>query len=340
MKRNSKKITIQDVAKTAGVSVSTVSRVLNNKYDVAEETAEKVQSIIHQMGYASSLAARGMRSRRTNVIGLVVPDVASPYCHHILVGVNRAIARLDKHLIIYTSGNWSKENIDQNERSYVSLLNGGITDGLIVVTPTATGFTTHAPVVIVDPNNEAPDYPAVIATNREGSLAAMKYLTGLGHRRIGHISGRLNLISSHQRLQGYKDGLAAAGLPLDDCLIAIGDYTIDIAAKCARELLTMANPPTAIFAANDMTAMGIYQVAHELGVRIPQDLSVVGFDNLHEAMFMNPPLTTVDQFMENMGTVATEMIVHLVDEERSVENLRVFQTQLVVRDSCTLPNQH
>nr|HMN59646.1 substrate-binding domain-containing protein [Anaerolinea sp.] len=99
-------------------------------------------------------------------------------------------------------------------------------------------------------------------------------------------------------------------------------------------------PPTAIFAANDMTAMGIYQVAHELGVRIPQDLSVVGFDNLHEAMFMNPPLTTVDQFMENMGTVATEMIVHLVDEERSVENLRVFQTQLVVRDSCTLPNQH
>lgn len=340
MKRNSKKITIQDVAKTAGVSVSTVSRVLNNKYDVAEETAEKVQGIIHQMGYASSLAARGMRSRRTNVIGLVVPDVASPYCHHILVGVNRAIARLDKHLIIYTSGNWSKENIDQNERSYVSLLNGGITDGLIVVTPTATGFTTHAPVVIIDPNNEAPDYPAVIATNREGSLTAMKYLTGLGHRRIGHITGRLNLISSHQRLQGYKDGLAAAGLPLDDCLIAIGDYTIDIAAKCARELLTSANPPTAIFAANDMTAMGIYQVAHELGVRIPQDLSVVGFDNLRDSQFMTPALTTVDQFMENMATVATEMIVHLVDEERSVENLRVFQTQLVVRDSCTLPNQH
>jgi len=340
MKRNFKKITIQDVAKTAGVSVSTVSRVLNNKYDVAEETAEKVQSIIHQLGYASSLAARGMRSHRTNVIGLVVPDVASPYIHHIMIGVNRAIARLDKHLIIYTSGNWAKEDIDQNERSYVSLLNGGITDGLIVVTPTATGFTTHAPVVIIDPNNEAPDYPAVIATNREGSLAAMKYLTGLGHKRIGHITGRLNLISSHQRLQGYKDGLAAAGLPQDDCLIAIGDYNTETAMECTRELLSLAEPPTAIFAANDMTAMGIYQVAKELGVRIPQDLSVVGFDNLHDSFFMSPPLTTVDQFMENMGTAATEMIMHLVDEAKLMENVRIFQTQLIVRESCTFPNHH
>lgn len=337
MKRNSKKITIRDVARAAGVSVSTVSRVLNHKDDVSEETIQKIRSIVHELGYASSLAARGMRSRRTNVIGLVMPDVATPYCQHIMLGVNRAISRLEKNLIIYTSGNWPKENIAQNERSYVSLLNGGITDGLIVVTPTATDFATHAPVVIIDPNTETPNYPAVIATNREGSLAAMNYLIGLGHRRIAHITGRLNLISSHQRLQGYKDGLAAAGIPYDEDLVAIGDYNTDTAICCARKLLSLPNRPTAIFAANDMSAVGVYQVAREMGLRIPEDLSVVGFDNLRESALMVPALTTVDQFIEEMGFVATEMIVKLVDEEPLPENLRVFQTQLIVRESCTLP---
>ncbi len=338
MKRRSKKTTIGDVARAAGVSVSTVSRVLNRKGDVSEETIEKVQSVIHQLDYASSLAARGMRSRRTNVIGLVLPDVASPYCQQIMRGVNRAIAQLDKHLIIYTSGSW-KENIAQNERSYVSFLNGGITDGLIVVTPTATSFPTHAPVVIVDPNAEAPDHPSVIATNYEGALAAMQYLTSLGHRRIAHITGRLDLISAHQRLQGYKDGLAAAGIPQDENLISIGDYTIETAVHRARSLLTRADRPTAIFAANDMTAMGVYQVAGELGLCIPGDVSVVGFDNLQEASYMDPPLTTIDQFIEDMGTAATEMIVKLVGEDPSVETMRVFQTQLILRHSCTVPNE-
>jgi len=217
------------------------------------------------------------------------------------------------------------------------LLNGGITDGLIVVTPTATDFATHAPVVIIDPNTETPNYPAVIATNREGSLAAMSYLIGLGHRRIAHITGRLNLISSHQRLQGYKDGLAAAGIPYDEDLVAIGDYNTDTAIFCARKLLSLPNRPTAIFAANDMSAVGVYQVAREMGLRIPEDLSVVGFDNLRESALMVPALTTVDQFIEEMGFVATEMIVKLVDEEPLPENLRVFQTQLIVRESCTLP---
>ncbi len=214
MKRNLKAVTIRDVASKAGVSVSTVSRVLNGKDDISEETIEKVQAVVQELGYASSLAARGMRSHRTNVIGLIMPDVASSYCQEIMRGVNRAIAKLDKDLIVYTSGGIDRENIAQHERSYVALLNGSITDGAIVVTPTATQFTTHAPLVIIDPNNETPDYPAIIATNQEGALAAMNYLTGLGHRRIGYITGRMKLVSSNQRLQGYKDGLAAAGIPL------------------------------------------------------------------------------------------------------------------------------
>jgi LacI family transcriptional regulator len=340
MKRTRKAVTIRDVASKAGISVTTVSRVLNGKDDVSEETAKKVLSVVQDLGYATSLAARGMRSHRTNVIGLIVTDVASYYCQDIMRGVNRAIAKLDKHLIVYTSGVVDKENVAQHERSYVALLNGSITDGTIVVTPTATQFTTYAPLVIIDPNNETPDYPAIIATNQEGARTAMQYLTGLGHCRIGYITGRMELASSNQRLQGYKDGLAAAGIHLNEDLIEIGDYSTEMAVICAHKLLSLPDRPTAIFAANDMSAMGVYQAARELGLHIPTDLSVVGFDNLHEAAYLNPPLTTIDQSIEQMGTMATEMVVKLVDGESlpgnpdEEGNLYKIPTQLVIRDSC------
>lgn len=347
MRKSSKTITIQDVAKVAGVSVSTVSRVLNGKADVAIETIEKVEGVIHELGYASSLAARGMRSHRTNVIGMIMPDVATPYCASIMRGVNSAIARLDKDLLIYTSGSGLKESIAYHERSYVSFLNGGITDGVIVVTPTATDFATHAPVVIIDPNNESPDLPAISATNREGALSAMNYLISLGHRRIGFITGRMELVSTNQRLQGYKDGLLAAGIPLDKDLIEIGDYTTEEAVVCTHRLLSLSNRPTAIFAANDMSSKGVYQAAKEAGLQIPKDLSVIGFDNLPESSLMVPALTTVDQFVEDIGTIATQMVVKLVQGEALPEhfpgtvafirdgNLLKIPTQLVIRDSCS-----
>jgi len=217
---------------------------------------------------------------------------------------------------------------------------------VIVVTPTATHFTTHAPLVIIDPNNETPDYPAIIATNREGALAAMNYLISLGHRRIGYITGRMELVSSNQRLQGYKDGLIAAGIPLSEDLIEIGDFSTEIAVICARKLLSLPERPTAIFASNDMSAIGVYQAAAEFGLQIPGDLSVIGFDNLHEAAYLNPPLTTIDQFVEKMGTMATEMLVKLVEGEALPRNpaeeghLYKLPTQLVVRDSCASVPSH
>jgi LacI family transcriptional regulator len=338
MKRNPKKVTIRDVARKAGVSVTTVSRVLNGKDDISEQTTKKVLAVVQDLGYASSLAARGMRSHRINLIGLILHDVASAYSQAIMRGVNQAIATLDKDLIVYTSGGLDTENVAQHERYYVALLNGSITDGAIVVTPTATQFTTHAPLVIIDPNTETPDYPAIIGTNQEGALAAINYLTDLGHRRIGHIAGEMKLVSANQRLQGYKDGLAAADIPIDEDLIQVGDYTTEMAVSCARQLLSLPERPTAIFAANDMTAMGVYEAARELGLQIPGDLSVVGFDNLREATFLNPPLTTIDQSIEKMGTMATEMLVKLVAGESlpitAEGNLYKIPTRLVIRDSC------
>jgi LacI family transcriptional regulator len=201
-------------------------------------------------------------------------------------------------------------------------------------------------MVIIDPNNETPDYPAIIATNREGALAAMNYLTDLGHSRIGYITGRMELASSNQRLQGYKDGLAAAGIPLNEDLIEIGDYSTEMAVICTRKLLSLPDRPTAIFAANDMSAMGVYQATREFGLQIPGDLSVIGFDNLREAAHLKPPLTTIDQSIEKMGAMATEMIVKLVEgESPSINlaeegNLYKIPTQLVIRDSCAAVHRH
>jgi LacI family transcriptional regulator len=334
MRRTKKTVTIQDVAAAAGVSVSTVSRVLNDKDDVAPETYQKVQDVIEELGYTSSLAARSMRSRKTNVIGLIMPDVEDPFSVQVMRGVNRAIAELDYDLIVYTGGDAKRESLADRERRYVSLLDSSITDGVIVVAPTATTFSTASPIVVVDPNKENPDYPAVIATNRAGALSAMEYLIRLGHRRIGFICGRPELQSAVRRLRGYKDGLRQADIPTDPELIQVGDYSAETGFLCAQRLLNLSHPPTAIFAANDQSAIGALRAAQEAGLHVPDGLSVVGFDNIPEAAYMNPGLTTVDQFIDRMGYIAIEMLISLIKGEALDGNLYEMPTQLVVRDSC------
>jgi LacI family transcriptional regulator len=160
----------------------------------------------------------------------------------------------------------------------------------------------------------------------------MDYLHGLGHRRIGFISGRPELESSKRRLMGYRDAMQKAGLGIDETLIASGDYTTETGIDCARQLLALDKPPTAIFASNDQMAMGVYQVAQQRGLRIPEDLSVIGFDNIMESKYMG--LTTVDQFISEMGFVATRMLIQLIDDEPLETQTYKMQTQLVIRQSC------
>jgi LacI family transcriptional regulator len=334
MRRTQTAITIRDVAEEAGVSVSTVSRVLNDKDDVAPDTYQRVQDVIQELGYTSSLAARSMRSRRTNVIGLVMPDLADPFTIQVMRGVSGAIAAGDYDLIAYTSGSIRKPSSAEREQYYVSLLNGSITDGIIIVTPAATSFSTSAPVVAVDPNNESPDCPSVISTNHAGALAAMEYLIELGHRRIGIVGGRPDLVSADRRMQGYLDALAQAEIPLDQALIEDGDFSTETGRLCTQRLLSLPEPPTAIFATNDQSAIGVMEAARETGLRIPEDLSVVGFDNIPEAAYINPSLTTVDQFIDQMGRVATEMLISLIQVRVLDSEQHKTATELVVRDSC------
>jgi LacI family transcriptional regulator len=334
MNQSKASVTIRDVASAAGVSISTVSRVLNNKDDVALETAATVQRVVEELGYASSMAARSLRSRTTGVVGLIVPDFWHTFTSLVVKGINQAVVAEGYDLLAYASASRNVNALASWEQQVVARLNGSVTDGIIVVTPNAASYRTAYPVVAVDPHQLNTDFPAVLATNYQGVMEAMRYLQSLGHRRIGFISGRPDLQSAIRRLDGYRDGLAQAGIAFDPALVVPGDYSQATALECAHHLLTLADPPTAIMAANDDTAFGVYKAAKARNLRIPEDLSVVGFDNIVESAFIDPPLTTVDQFIERMGGLAAEIVLKLIQGQTLESQLNKVPTRLVIRQSC------
>lgn len=331
MRTKKRAVTIQDVAKAAGVSVSTVSRVLNGKTDVAGETQERILKIINKLGFTSNLAARSMRSLKKNLIGLVVPDI-HPYSVEIMKGVNKAIAESNYDLLVYTTGDALKHGATLHEQHYISLLSNSITDGVIIVASATAEFTAEAPIVAVDPHVPNPKYPSVQGMNYHGALDAMEYLFKLGHQRIGFMSGREGNVSGDRRFQGYKNALKNAGIEFDSSLVVLGDFVQKTAYKNALKLLQIEDRPTAIFAANDQSAIGVYQAAEELGLNIPADLSVIGFDNISEAKYLG--LTSVDQFLADMGYIAVQMLIKLIEGEPLEFDVHKMQTKLVVRASC------
>jgi len=332
MYKKKRTVTIQDVAKTAGVSVSTVSRVLNGKVDVAEETQDRILSVIDDLGYTTNLAARSMRSQKKNLIGMILPDIAYPFAVEVMKGVNKAIAESEYDLLVYTTGDVRKRGRESAEQKYVSLLANSISDGVLVVAPVAAEYFLDAPIVSVDPVLSNPNFPVVHATNYQGAVEAMDYIIGLGHKRIAFIAGREGLESSNRRMLGYRDALKNAGIPIEEELVVPGDYTTDAGITAARHLLSMKNRPSAIFASNDQTAMGVYQVADEMGLKIPEDFSLIGFDNIPESRYLG--LTTVDQFILEMGYVATQMLIKIIEGIPLVDQTYKMQTRLVIRNSC------
>ena len=325
-------VTIHDVAEAAGVSVSTVSRVLNDKVDVSSETQERVRKVIEQMGYTSSLAARSMRSRRKNLIGLVVPDIGFPYAIEIMKGINQAIAESPFDLLVFTTGDIRKNGTASHEQHYISLLNNSLTDGVVIVASATSDYITDSPIVAVDPHVVKPSYPSIQGTNFQGALDATNYLIGLGHRRIGFICGRCEIGSAILRRDGYRHALEQAGIQPDDELIVQGDFTTHTGNLCTHQLLSLKHPPTAIFASNDQTAIGVFQAASERHLEIPRDLSVVGFDNITEAQYMG--LTTIDQSLSRMGAIAIQILMQIIDNHPPENLIYEIPTRLVIRTSC------
>lgn len=333
MKNKHSSIRIQEVARAAGVSISTVSRVLNGKDDVAAATKERIRKLIDELGYSSSLAAKSLRSQCTDVIGVVIFDLSLPFNIEVVRGIDRIVQAQSYDLMVYTSNRANHSDDPTWERKVVAQLNGSIVDGIIVVTPTTINLPTNYPLVTIEPCEEG-DYPAVIATNRDGAFAAVCYLVELGHRRIGLIGGPPRLLSARQRQQGYEDAHHQAGLPILPELYAEGNYSRERATVAAHQLLTMPHRPTAILAANDQSAFAVLEVAQKLGINIPQELSVIGFDNTPESAYTSPPLTTVDQAIAMLGTRAAELLIGLIEGNPVSNQIYQLPTRLVVRDSC------
>lgn len=328
-------MTINDVARTAGVSVATVSKVINGRYGVAVATSARVQEVIDELGYESSLVARSLRSRRTNVIGILVAEF-EPFSTEILKGTSEAIHGSGYELLAYSGGGRAGSNVGW-ERRYLSRLSGTLIDGAILVTPTVMEADPGIPVVAVDPHLGPTGMPTIDSDNAHGALRATEHLLDLGHRRIGFLGGRPDLESAGLREEGYRAALAGAGIEVDPSLMRVGGYRPETADAPARELLTMADRPTAIFAANDLSAIQVLEVARELGLRVPQDVSVVGFDNIPESALVEPPLTTVSQPLQRMGAEAITLLLDLMRGATDRETHMRLPTRLLVRGSTGPP---
>jgi LacI family transcriptional regulator len=331
--------TIDDVAARAGVSISTVSRVVNGRYGVAPATLDRVRAAVVDLGFETSLTARSLRSGRTNVIGVLVSDI-EPFSAEVLKGIAHALRESSYELIVYSGGHRHEDGWEQR---YLSRLAGTLTDGAILLTPTVVQVATSKPVVAVDPHVGGSRMPTIDTENFEGAIAATRHLVELGHRRIGFIGGRPDLESARRRELGYRVALEAAGIPVDPELITSGDFTEEAAEGPAHQLLSLTDRPTAIFAANDLTAIQTIRSAVGLGLAVPHDISIVGFDNIPESALTDPPLTTIDQSLHAVGREAVRALIELIEHpERTgpsaTEPMHItLPTTLVVRQSCAAP---
>jgi LacI family transcriptional regulator len=333
------RVTITDVARAAGVSVATVSKVVNGRDGIARGTAQLVQQVVADLGYESSIVARSLRSHRTHVLGILVAEF-EPFSTEILKGAGAALAGTPYDLLAYTGGvtaggagraGW--------EQRYLSRLSGTLIDGAVLVTPTVVAVAAGVPVVAVDPHAGPGGLPTVDSDNQHGALLATRHLLALGHRRIGFLGGRADLESSRLREAGYRQALAEAGIAVDPCLLHVAEYRREAAAAPTAAMLGLTEPPTAVFAANDLSAMGILDAAQRLGLRVPDDLSVVGFDDIPESASTTPGLTTVRQEIQGIGAAAVDLLVSLVEGTPVPQAHLRLPTTLVPRGSTAPPRR-
>jgi LacI family transcriptional regulator len=331
--------TIRDVARLAGVSIATVSRVLNDRPDVSPETRDVVLDVVRRHGFSTNRSARALSAGHTGLVGVTLPLVADAYFSPILSGAAEALYEQDMRAILCPT-------LHQHERevTLIGRLMHGTTDGAILLLPEESSEELQAlqaqgyPFVVADPRVALdPDIPCVSAAHASGAMQATEHLLALGHRRIAAITGPLGWVASEGRRRGYYSALAGAGVLPDPQLEIAANWKIGGGYDAASHLLDLPERPTAIFAFNDNLAIGAMRAARERGLDIPRDISIVGFDDTEEAAIVTPALTTVRQPLAELGRMAVSLLVRLLDKQR-VETLRVeLATRLVVRESTAPP---
>jgi DNA-binding LacI/PurR family transcriptional regulator len=333
--RPKRAVTIATIAKRAGVSVPTVSKVINGRSDVAAGTRERVEAIIKESGYQrpDKVAAPAA------LIELIFHELESAWAIEIIRGVEE-VAR-DAGMAVVMS---ELQGQHTPRRGWIEGVLArrpvGVISVFSVLSPgqRAQLASRGIPFVIVDPTGE-PGYgtPSIGATNWTGGLSATRHLLGLGHRRVAVISGPDGILCSRARLDGYRAAIDAAGLPIEAELIRNGDFHVEAGFEQARALLALPSPPTAIFAGSDLQALGVYEAAREAGLRVPDDLSVVGFDDLPVARWVGPALTTVRQPLVEMAQAAARLVLSLARGERPDHTRLELATSLVIRHSTAPP---
>ena len=333
---------IWDIAREAGVSIATVSRALNGKADVSQATREKILQIVREKGYVSNQHARSLVKKLSGYIGFAVPNVGMPYPAQIAQGAAEALDEYEAHLVLCLTA-FQRER----EKSLLHQLVRGGVDGALIVNPVESSAELGLlqqrgfPLVVIDPILPvADDFCVVASANMAGACQAVEHLVALGHRRIGIITGPVSWHATTDRLAGYHAVLSRAGLPIDPLLEVEANHLEDKGISAARRLFDLAEPPTAIFAYNDGIAVQVLRAAEERGLRVPRDLSIVGFDDAAIASLITPALTTVNQPTQEMGRTGATLLFQMLQGE-AIESPRVvLPTRLVVRAStgpCPTP---
>lgn len=330
---------MKDVAELAGVSASTVSHVLNGTRRVSEDTRERVKLAIEELDYEPNLLAKSLKMRRTFTIGLLISDIQNPFFTSVIRGVEDVALSRGYHLFLCNT-----DEDPKREDEYVRELSKKRVDGLIVAS--SASRHNHAlqlrlenvPFVFMDREIEGIEADTVRVDNRLGMKLIAEHLTELGHRRIGMISGPLEKSSGYERYQGFRDALAELGFALDPFLVRFGDFRVSGGREGAEELLRLPEPPTALVVANNQMTLGALLTVRKMGMKIPEGLSVVSFDDMDWAPLADPPLTALAQPTYEMGAQAARILLDKIEEKSEEAPSKLFiEPELVVRESTAPP---
>jgi DNA-binding LacI/PurR family transcriptional regulator len=326
-------ISIKDIARLAGVSHSTVSRALNNSPLIPPDTAERIQRIAAEQGYAASAVARSLVTRRTEAIGVVVTSISDPFNGEVVAGIEEVANREGYSVVLATS-----QADPEREMKVVRSFRERRVDGILVASSRLGArylplfAELETPIVLL--NNQHPSEFAysVSIDNADGGSQATTHLIELGHRDIAYIGDESGLLSDEERFSGYRAAMTKAGLKIRKDLVVRGDGKLEEGKKRTAELLALKHPPTAIFCYNDMTALGAIEAVHAKQLRVGREISLVGFDDLFFAASLDPPLTTFRQPKRELGKQATELLLAIFREQKA-ERKAVVRGELVVRGS-------
>lgn len=322
---------IRDVARLAGVSVATVSRALSNPEKVSAESLAKVHSAIAQVGYRPNMLARNFRSARAYAVVVLVPDIANPF-YSLFIRALEDRAQQKGYAVLLGDTRGTPER----EMEYIRRVETRLADGIVQLRPSSEKSQNNIPPDIPCVNACGCEYttgPAIRIDNRAAAKTMVNYLLSLGHKRIGVISGLKDNPHAIDRLAGYKEALADAGIPFEKDLVAEGDFTMWSGLNAAFQFCNMKVRPTAVFSMNDEMAIGAMQTLKSQGIRIPEDMSVTGFDDIAYAKYSDPSLTTISQPAEEMGKMAMDMLLKVIEGEPLSQRECVLPTEFIIRKS-------